>query len=590
MKRFSDYSLKIKLLSIVLFNSITIIGCTIFGYRLYTRAYNTLLFQSVASNLSTTAGQISDTMESIEYISSLMLSSSVIQNTLGNPPDPQDSLAVAEYSRVLNNALQEYAPLFHASGILYATLYDSQFTNSTNWALLAKTPDFLLETALKNGEERQGAVTWTYSFRQPYMLLSRNIRQIENLSLKPIGNLVIGADIGRIVLNSTRSISTFQNQSFILADQEGQILYASPSLSDEDARFFLSRMPDSYDTVSYGDHDFFAVGGTLPHYSYQYISLVPFGDISQAIKVTFSLIAFIFAVGFSLILWLSTRLIKGIIAQFDSLIQKMERFTENELVLSDEDSSYCSQNNEVGALHRQFTRMAHRIQNLVEVNYVNEILAREAQLKALKSQISPHFLYNTLETINWRAKAAGDPAISQMVEALGALLRASLSNKRPLVSIAYELELVQSYITIQKIRFEDRLAYEVEVDEAAKDGAIPPLTLQPLIENAIRYGMEEMIEVCHIFLLVKLTGSLLSIQVKNEGSAFDDGLLDKLYSGQREPHGFGIGLLNIDQRIKLLFGKEYGLSLSNEQGFAVAAITMPYQKEGFEHVEITDRR
>ena len=90
--------------------------------------------------------------------------------------------------------------------------------------------------------------------------------------------------------------------------------------------------------------------------------------------------------------------------------------------------------------------------------------------------------------------------------------------------------------------------------------------------------------------MVKLTGSLLSIQVKNEGSAFDDGLLDKLYSGQREPHGFGIGLLNIDQRIKLLFGKEYGLSLSNEQGFAVAAITMPYQKEGFEHAEITDRR
>ena len=112
MKRFSDYSLKIKLLSIVLFNSITIIGCTKFGYRLYTRAYNTLLFQSVASNLSTTAGQISDTMESIEYISSLMLSSSVIQNTLSSPPNFQDSIATAEYSRVLNNALQEYAPLF----------------------------------------------------------------------------------------------------------------------------------------------------------------------------------------------------------------------------------------------------------------------------------------------------------------------------------------------------------------------------------------------------------------------------------------------------------------------------------------------
>lgn len=88
---------------------------------------------------------------------------------------------------------------------------------------------------------------------------------------------------------------------------------------------------------------------------------------------------------------------------------------------------------------------------------MNQILSRDAKLKALESQINPHFLYNTLETINWRAKALKDQQISSMVESLGTLLRATLSNKKPLVSLDYEISLAGSYMTIQKIRFEDRL-------------------------------------------------------------------------------------------------------------------------------------
>ena len=100
---------------------------------------------------------------------------------------------------------------------------------------------------------------------------------------------------------------------------------------------------------------------------------------------------------------------------------------------------------------------------------------------------------------------------------------------------------------------------------------IPPLTIQPLVENAIHYGMEEMTEVCHIYLQAEVKEGVLTIQVRNEGSNFEEELLEKLKNKSRSPHGFGIGLLNIDQRIRL--------TLSNEHDFAVATIKMPFRKE-----------
>ena len=114
--------------------------CAAFGYHLYTSAYNKLLFESMASSLSVTSKQISQKLENAEYISSLILSSSVIQKELANQPPESDSIAVAEYNRTVNNLLTEYSALFRTNGISYAVLYGDTYTNSTNWALLNKTP------------------------------------------------------------------------------------------------------------------------------------------------------------------------------------------------------------------------------------------------------------------------------------------------------------------------------------------------------------------------------------------------------------------------------------------------------------------
>lgn len=165
-----------------------------------------------------------------------------------------------------------------------------------------------------------------------------------------------------------------------------------------------------------------------------------------------------------------------------------------------------------------------------------------------------------------------------MVESLGTLLRATLSNSTSHFDLKKELEIVTAYITIQKYRFEDRLEYSIHCNEAWYNAQIPKMCIQPLVENSINYGLEESTELCTIEITIEHQpeSDTLTVLVKNDGSFFEDHLLEKLRSQEIKPHGFGIGLININERIKLMFGKDYGLSLYNENDWAVARIIMPY--------------
>lgn len=207
---------------------------------------------------------------------------------------------------------------------------------------------------------------------------------------------------------------------------------------------------------------------------------------------------------------------------------------------------------------------------------MNELLKKEAQIKALENQINPHFLYNTLDSIKWRAKAIGDSDISDMVEALGILLRTALRKKDEKdYHVGREMEIVESYILIQKFRYEERLVFENEIDKSWYDFLMPKMVLQPLIENAIFYGLELNVDECRIILTGEEKGGCLHFYVKNTESEFEENVLEKLENEEIRPHGNGVGLLNIDKRMKIQFGPEYGLRLYNEEEYAVAELVMP---------------
>lgn len=310
---------------------------------------------------------------------------------------------------------------------------------------------------------------------------------------------------------------------------------------------------------------------------WKYVCIIPYDNIMASIYTSIKLCLGILLASVVLATVLSSALIDSITRHFENLLVKIRNFGDGNQEPLPMDYNYENRSDELGILHRQFDHMVKEVNQLIRTNYLNEILIKEAQFKALENQMNPHFLYNTLESINWRAKVIGAKDISAMAESLGTLLRISLDQKSKQVPLRRELELVQSYMTIQKYRYEDRLNYQVSIPENLMECYVLKLTLQPLVENAIRYGLEENTDSCLIQITAEADAerNALLLYIKNNGSSFEEDLLEKLKNHQVEPHGFGIGLLNIQNRMQLTFGESYGLEVYNEDDLAVARLTYP---------------
>ena len=146
--------------------------------------------------------------------------------------------------------------------------------------------------------------------------------------------------------------------------------------------------------------------------------------------------------------------------------------------------------NEIGSLTKSFNVMTHRIEELMEQNVHEQEEKRKSELKALQSQINPHFLYNTLDSIIWMAEGKKNEEVVLMTASLARLLRQSISNEDELVPIGQEIEYARSYLTIQKMRYKDKMEFQIEVEPSIKGIQIIKLVLQPLIENAIYHGLK----------------------------------------------------------------------------------------------------
>ena len=365
--------------------------------------------------------------------------------------------------------------------------------------------------------------------------------------------------------------------------------------SHDAALLLVASTPNRYGLLKQDNEELFYVHNTIPELDWDYICTIPYGSIADSLAVSRNMCLLITLVAIVLSVFLSSRLIDSITRHFDVLVAKMHNFGDGNYEHMVPDYDYDDRNDEIGILHTQFDLMVNQVNELIRSNYLNEILRKEAQFKALESQMNPHFLYNTLESINWRAKALGAKDISSMAESLGTLLRITLDQKTKQLPLYRELEVVQCYMIIQKFRYEERLQYNIIAPDNLLPYEVLKLTLQPLVENAIRYGLEENTETCRVQIIAKAHEQHLYLYVKNNGSFFDDELLLKLKSHQVEPHGFGIGLLNIHERMQITYGDDYGLTLYNEEELAVARLDFPLPyppyrtgqpKEGGSHAEI----
>ena len=228
-----------------------------------------------------------------------------------------------------------------------------------------------------------------------------------------------------------------------------------------------------------------------------------------------------------------------------------------------------------------------------EKQYASDILYKQAELNALQSQINPHFLYNTLDSIRGQALMEGAEDIADMTEALSTFFRYSISNRNDVVTLDEELENVRNYFMIQQFRFNNRFQLNVLPfpQELGERCHLPKMTLQPILENAILHGMEEKIGPGTITVRVVETDSRIVITISDDGAGMNEETLLHLQAKLRgdEPvslkrsRGNGIALPNVSRRIKLLFGEDCGIYVMSTLGLGTdVEITLP-QNRGAVH-------
>lgn len=241
-----------------------------------------------------------------------------------------------------------------------------------------------------------------------------------------------------------------------------------------------------------------------------------------------------------------------------------------------------SSENEIGSLTKSFNVMTHRIQELMAQNIHEQEQKRKSELKALQSQINPHFLYNTLDSIIWMAEGKKNEEVVLMTASLARLLRQSISNEDELVSIGQEAEYARSYLTIQKMRYKDKLEFQIDISPAIFGVKIIKLVLQPIIENAIYHGLKY--KDSKGFLIVRgyQEGEKAVLEVEDNGVGMDEETLSHIFEKHKvNYHSNGVGVYNVQKRLKLYYGEEYGIVYKSKKNEGTrAVITIPMETGG----------
>lgn len=238
---------------------------------------------------------------------------------------------------------------------------------------------------------------------------------------------------------------------------------------------------------------------------------------------------------------------------------------------------------EVGMLSDSLNTMIDKINELLEQVKKEQISLRKSEFELLQSQINPHFLYNTLDTIVWLAEAGDQKKVVSMVESLSEFFRTSLNQGKDIISVREELQHVRSYLEIQQVRYQDILEYDIQVEEGLYRYLIPKITIQPLVENALYHGIKNKRGIGKIIISGKKEGDFFCIRVEDNGIGISRERLSQVKAGVKNKVTTGkdvYGLYNVNERIRLNFGEKYGIFIESTYGEgSVVSIILPYIQE-----------
>lgn len=563
------------LLSLICINILFTAICSFGGMQIVISRYDLLLYQSMQTSSALVSHEFYGRMEELITLSNIVRADSTVQSILDEVRLPRTHSGSNYYSDLYATLQKHYLEYRHKY-LKFAAISCPRFVAYTYGYIQDRPQPDRLEALVRIAEEAEGSAVWVTDYtKEDYLYLVREIKKIENLKLDNLGTFIVAIDMDRLVEEVSQVSQEYEGSYWILYHQDN-LVYASPELTDDILQDIQEKIR-TYGIVTVNEEKYFAIRGAMEDDEWgDYFHLVSYEEVSRSQKGTLRIYLFILLAAMILSSLTLHVVVRRVTKHIDLLVMKMQAFGKDSENPVPSFYDYSARTDEIGMLHRQFDSMAEQIRTLVVENYRQQLLTKDAQLKTLESQMNPHFLYNTLDTINWRAKAIGEEQISLIAESLGHFLRMTLSKKSENFSLREESALIWYYMTILQQRFDNRLQFTMNVAECYQDAMIPKLSIQPLLENAVHYALEQITEDCLICLTCSKDEDILQIYVKNSGSEFEENLLEKLRTHEIREKGLGIALLNIQERIQLLFGEEYGLSFYNEGEYAVVKMEIPY--------------
>lgn len=290
----------------------------------------------------------------------------------------------------------------------------------------------------------------------------------------------------------------------------------------------------------------------------------------------FLILCSVLTVLLSLVVLITTFLIaKGILGPIQELYDATQKVAGGDFAVRARSRSQ----DEIAALGQAFNNMAENIQALIDQVREDEEKMRRMDLRLLQEQINPHFLYNTLDTIVWLIESNETDQAVNMVMTLSNFFRLVLSKGKEFITIREEEKHIRSYLEIQAMRYHDILEYDIQIDQAVYEFQIPKLTIQPLVENALYHGIKYKRAKGYIHIHGEKDGDLVHLLVRDDGIGMDQEELEQLRREISRPcqeTEKGFGLANVNERIQMYFGEEYGLRIDSVRGKGtIVEVTIP---------------
>ncbi len=393
---------------------------------------------------------------------------------------------------------------------------------------------------------------------------------------------VILMDIKKDVLKSLIESVSANTDSFVfIEDANGEIVYTpvNPIVYRIDNKG-LNISDGEQDRITIQGNEYLMSASVEKESGWKFISVTSLLGQQRKVARLYLVSICSTVIVLLVVVWISNRLAESFNRPIQKLTQKMQLVEQGDLSVR----ANLKYHDEIGTLGKNFDHMLDKMNMLVEDVQTEKQRTLAARLKSLQEQIKPHFLYNTLDTINWMAREHGADDVVKMVEALTNMFRLGLSQGKDYITVCEELEHVRNYLYIQSVRYEDKLTYEIDADEDCMDIVIPKLILQPLVENSIYHGIKLKKKGGSIKVSTKRDENTLYLTVYDTGQGMSEeelANLKEIIDAIKEGEQRSFGMTYVIERLKLYANEGFDIDVDSIQGeYTRVSISLGIKEDG----------